>query len=357
MRRLWLAAFLLLPAATVFPERFALADPDAAAQAQVIFNEALALVARAKTGGDARVYDEAIGKFLAAYRLSPRPNALFNAALTEEKIGRPADAMHHFRQLSHNPACGPVLAAQIDKHLAELGGKVAVIQLDAPAGADIAVDGGLTGEKAPLPDPIDLLPGKHTIEARMNVSASIEIDAVAGTKQTLRIGFGAPPAEPQAAAPTQGPLLAASSTGTANAEATTRAGEDTGQGGPPFWNTRRVLGLSVAGLGVASLVLSAVFESQSSSDKDKASSIRAGLSPSSCYGPVPAAASDCASLNDAYSGQNRDEDLSRVFLGVGVGAAVAGAALFFWPQSAPARASVAPFPVRQGAGLALQGEL
>jgi hypothetical protein len=359
MKGRWPAASILLVAACLSASGPAQAEPDAAAQAQALFDEGLALLAKPKAPGDTRAYDGAIAKFLAAYRTFPRPNALFNAALTEEKIGRPADAIRHFRELSHNPACSAELTSQIEKHVADLSAKVATILLDAPAGADIAIDGVPTGDRAPLPDPIDLSPGRHTIEAKLVVSASIEIDAVAGTKQTLRIGLVAPPgssaagSQPaQAATP---PLPGVLPPGPANADAQALAGPGPDSTLTPFWSARRTVGVVVAGAGVASLVASGILQAASSHQRDQAASIRTTLGPSSCYGPSPSAS--CASLNDAFAAQDRDENLSRVFLGAGIAGVALGAVIVLWPQAAPARTALVPFPVRQGAGLQLQGEL
>jgi hypothetical protein len=323
-----------------------------------LFDEGLALLAKPKAPGDAHAYDDAIAKFLAAYRMSPRPNALFNAALTEEKIGRPADALRHFRQLSHNPACSPDLRSQIEKHVADLSAKVATVVLDAPSGAEIAVDGAPTGDRAPLPDPIDLPPGRHTIEAKLGVSASIEIDAVAGTRQTLRIGLVAPPAASQAAppAPASPPLAPSASTARVDAQPLPSPVQDSAATQTPFWSTRRTVGVVIAGAGAASLVASAIFQVASSHQRDQAASIGGMLGPSGCYGSTPSTMATCGSLSDAFAAQDRDEDLSRGFLAAGIAGVVLGAVVVLWPQG-PSRTALVPFPVRQGAGLQVEGQL
>jgi hypothetical protein len=363
MKRRRPAASVLLVATCLAASAVARADPDAAAQAQALFDEGLTLLAKPKAPGDAHAYEDAIAKFLAAYRLSPRPNALFNAALTEEKIARPADAIRHFRQLAHNPACSAELRSQIEKHIADLSAKVATVLLDAPAGADIAVDGAPTGDRAPLPDPIDLSPGRHTIEAKLGVSASIEIDAVAGTKQTLRIGLVAPPSppsterQPAPTAPSSLPSAPPHDPASVDAQPLPGPTADSMAIRTPFWSTRRTVGVVIAGAGVASLVASGVFQVTSSHQRDQAAAIGGMLGPSSCYGPSPSAPTSCASLNDAFAAQNRDEDLSRVFLAAGIAGVALGAVIVLWPQAAPARTAIVPVPMRQGAGLQLEGEL
>jgi hypothetical protein len=360
MKRRGPAASVFLLAACLATVGIARAsDPDPAAQAQVLFDEGLALLAKPKGPGDAHAYDDAVTKFLAAYRMSPRPNALFNAALTEEKISRPADAIRHFRQLSHNPACSTELRSQIEKHVADLSSKVATIVLDAPAGAEIAVDGASTGDRAPLTDPIDLLPGRHTIEAKLGVSASIEIDAVAGTRQTLRIGLVAPPAasQPPPTAPSSLPSGPSANTSVVDPQPLPGPTADSTASQVPFWSTRRTVGVVIAGAGAASLVASAIFQVASSHQRDQAASIGGMLGPSGCYGPAPSATTTCASLNDAFAAQDRDEDLSRGFLAAGIAGVALGAVVVLWPQAGPARTAVVPFTVRQGAGLQVEGEL
>jgi hypothetical protein len=64
----------------------------------------------------------------------------------------------------------------------------------------------------------------------------------------------------------------------------------------------------------------------------------------------------CGSLNDAFAAQDRDEDLSRGFLAAGIAGVALGAVVVLWPQG-PAHTALVPFPVRQGAGLQVEGDL
>jgi hypothetical protein len=355
-QRTILAVAILTGIVLASPGRVAFADEDPSSKAEVLFKEGLALVEQATPDGDPHKLEEATRKFLAAYGLDPRPNALFNAALTEQKLNRPADAIHHFRQILRNPACDSKLTAQVGKHITELAAKVATIQLEAPAGAEIVIDGASVGEKAPLADPIDLMPGKHAIQARMNGSTSIEVDAIAGTSRVLRIEKAMGPAQPSLVpAPTSSatPQPAASTAPTEPPAAMDARGPESR---PTFWTTRRKWGVGVAGVGVASLVVSGVFQAQSGSDKDRANSIRTGLGSSDCFGTSPRPA--CGSLRDAYAAQDRDLALSRVFLGVGVVGVAAGAAMFLWPNSSSTvHTAIAPFAVPHGGGLELHGDL
>jgi hypothetical protein len=357
MGRIFPALAILTGAALLSQGRVAFADPESSAKAEVLFKEGLVLVQQGTAEGDSRKLEEATRKFLTAYGFDPRPNALFNAALTEQKLNRPAEAIHHFRQILHNPACDSKLTAQVGKHIAELAPNVATIQLDAPPGAEILVDGASLGEKAPLADPIDLMPGRHAIQARSNGATSIEIDALAGTKQVLRIETATPPGPTSSAPVTTSsqpprPIESAPSN-----EPRAAVDQPAAESSPPFWTTRRKLAVGVAGVGVASLVVSGIFGAESNSDKNQANSIKSGLNLDGCTGAMPPSA--CSALNSAYAAQDREWTLSRVFLGVGIAGIAAGAALFLWPQSSAGapHTTVAPLALPHGGGLQLRGEL
>jgi hypothetical protein len=248
------------------------------------------------------------------------------------------------------------LSAQVGKHITELAGNVATIQLEAPAGSEILVDGTSVGEKAPLADPIDLMPGRHAIQARSNGATSIEIDAIAGTKQVLRIETAAAPAAPSLVPAPASSQAAQPIDASSPSDAHTVVDSAAAESQPPFWTTRRKWAVGVAGVGVASLVVSGVFQAQSNSDKDQATSIGAGLGSSACSGAMPPSA--CGALNDAYAAQDRELTLSRVFLGVGIAGVAAGAAMFLWPESSSrGHTAIVPLAVPRGGGLQLQGEL
>src|SRR5262249_33885736 len=96
-----------------------------------------------------------------------------------------------------------------------------------------------------------------------------------------------------------------------------------------WWTVRRIAGVGAAGTGGASLVVSAVFGAESNSAAGRAAALRGGS---------PTCSSNCGALESAYNKENTDATVSRVLLGLGLGAVAAGAALVLWPASEPQRA-------------------
>src|SRR5688572_25144401 len=113
---------------------------------------------------DQRQYDKSRLAFLQAYALKPHPAVLLNLAQSELRAGRYADAAGNFaKYIRENPnaeAMDHALAAfeEARKRVVEVN--VSVNQPD----AIISVDGQQIG-KSPLPDPLYIEPGAHTIGA------------------------------------------------------------------------------------------------------------------------------------------------------------------------------------------------
>ncbi len=126
------------------------------------------------------------------------------------------------------------------------------------------------------------------------------------------------------------------------------------QGSPAFWNARREIGVAVAGAGIVTLGLSAYFYADGNSQRDRASSLAAGLPSGACGGASPAAG--CGAFQDAQNAQNTDRTLSGVFVGVGAAAVAAGAAMFFWPAQSSSQTAIMPQVSPHGGGLQLRQE-
>jgi hypothetical protein len=173
---------------------------------------------------DSRQFEKARLAFLQAYAIKPHPSVLLNLAQSELRSGHPDDAASHFSQyLRTNTG-----ATDAERQETTLGyntaksrvGEVA-LSVD-PSGAEVLVDGNDKGV-APLADPLYLLPGSHTIEARSgDRHASKSITLGAGQSVTVQLqarsamaAAGAPtgaeapssePSEETEAAPPPGPV-------------------------------------------------------------------------------------------------------------------------------------------------------
>jgi hypothetical protein len=109
-------------------------------------------------------YDAAKKAFLSAYEIDPAPATLLNIAVTELNLDQPAEAAAHFRAylaIPDQPA--DKLEAVRAKWLPRAEDKLARIEVTAPSGAQVMVDG-----QAVTPDPslglYEILAGEHDID-------------------------------------------------------------------------------------------------------------------------------------------------------------------------------------------------
>lgn len=152
---------------------------------------------------DQKRYEEARGAFLQAYALKRHPALLLNLAQSEIRSGHPAEAARHFSAyLREAPNASALERSEAEKGLREARAKLARIQISAPSGADVLVDGESVGQ-APITDPVDVTPGTHNIEARQggksaSTTVSVMVSRLAAT--TLTFETAPPPPPPPAAA-------------------------------------------------------------------------------------------------------------------------------------------------------------
>lgn len=321
----------------------ALAQSDeATVEAKKRFAEGLAL-------HDAHREQEAYLKFSQAYAISKEPAVIFNLARTEQLTGRPLDAYEHFTQYLRLPDGPKVSAALRDKaraSLADLSAQLGRLSISAAAGSQIVVDGNALPEVTPLPDPVPVLPGSHVVEAKLgSQSKTASVTVTAGHTAPVEIPFENTRPAVAMASPARRASTPPNATDSVAPSFPTK--EDATSPPTAFWNARRIIGAGAAALGVVSLVLSADFAAQSQSAANDAAALR---------GNSATCGTNCAALENAYSSQGSYTTLNRVFLGVGLVGAAAGAVLFFWPTSSASAKHTAIVPIVTGSSLQLQGE-
>jgi hypothetical protein len=126
-------------------------------------------------------------EFLQAHAVLPRPSVLRNLALCELKTNRPIEALHHFRAYLADPKADMREFAQ--KNLDEAYARTGHLVLRAPEGTAVSVDGTAQGN-APFVAPIDVVAGKHAIDARWHErKVAREIDAPAGVAFEVELAF------------------------------------------------------------------------------------------------------------------------------------------------------------------------
>jgi len=192
--------FAVCLAVTAASPRAARADDDATTEmARQRFREGVGYY-------DKLDYEKARLAFLQAYALKPHPSILLNLAQSELRGGRSAEAANHFTEyLKTNTEASKAERQEAELGLAAAKSKVGEVNVNVDAnGAQVTVDGEDKGT-SPLAGPLFLLPGAHTIDAKMeDKHASKSVTAAAGqtanVNLSLKAGAAAAAPPPPAAA-------------------------------------------------------------------------------------------------------------------------------------------------------------
>jgi hypothetical protein len=328
MRRVrWGIAVAALTAAT--PVR---ADDSAQRDAQVRFEEGVARLRSHNLAG-------ALVSFQQAYAVAHNPAVVWNLALTEEKTHHVLDALGHFKEYVRlTPSTDPD-RANAQSHIDGLNATTGHVEVVAPSGAAITVDGTQSLGPAPLVDRADVLAGHHDVEARLgSVVKTLSVEAVAG--QVTRADFSAlevsappassasPPSPPPPALPVEPPpvpergLTVSSST------------------------ARLVTVVVVGGSAVVVGGVALAFGIASTHDAHLAAALRQQVA--TCAG---VSSPDCQQLVSDVSAQQNDHVISTA-MWIASGALAAGAVgvFFLWPRggSAAALSVVPPIGTQSG---------
>jgi hypothetical protein len=180
----------------LLPARAARADDDATtAMARERFKEGVQYF-------DKKEYDKSRAAFLQAYALKRHPAVLLNLAQSELRSGHEAEAAKHFAQYLREVKD----ATDNERQSAESGlsaSKAVVAEVTVNVdeeGATVAVDGTSEGQ-SPLPGPIYLTPGSHTITAKKEArDVAVQVNAVAGQTSSTSLRFKKTGATPPVAA-------------------------------------------------------------------------------------------------------------------------------------------------------------
>jgi hypothetical protein len=329
-----LLAAVVAAAATLAAAPAAAADERDTREAKERFEEGLA---RAKIGD----WEGARRSFQQSIAVVPSQTALFNLALAEEKCARPVDATVHFKEYTRKFTLTDDERAQAQRHITELAAKIGHIEVQAPSGTALTLDGSLNAGIAPLSEPLDVAPGHHTIEAMLSQGAkSLGVDAVAG--QVAHLAFSADGTSPAAA---QGPPAAgepaSAPTPPAAQDSPAAASE---QAATARSSTARIV--TVAALGGTAIIAGALglyFGAQSNSDSDSVKTLQAD----------PNCKAGCAPLQSAIDSANSEHTTADgLFVTSAVLAAAAVGVWILWPKPPAAAASVRVVPLVWAGGAA-----
>jgi len=262
-------------------------------------------------------YEAARLEFLQAQAVFPRPSLLRNLALCELKTNRPLEAIQHLRTYLADPTTTAEKRENAKKNLDEAFAKTGHVSVRAADGATISVDGQAQPGTAPFREPIDTLPGRHVLEARLaDRTATRDLEAAAGVVADVDLRFEEKAAA-AAAAPTTNPA-------TANYD----AGSPPSEPGPSFWTARHTVGVTVGGLALVAAGVGGGFlvarNGHVSDGKDALS-----VSSRPCSQPTSAA---CSQYDGARDGIKSTELGAAISFGAFVALGVTAAVLIFWPE-------------------------
>jgi hypothetical protein len=317
MRRVVRWAFAGALAAAI-PAPAGAQDAAVEREAQARFEEG---VTRVKMGN----FEGARVSFLQAYAVLHKPTILWNLALAEEKTGKVLIALGHFKEFVRAVPGGDDRVSA-DRHIGDLMAQTGHLDVLAPAGAQVVLDGAAAGI-APLGDTLDVLPGRHHLEARTTQSTKeADVDVGAGQWVHASLVPSLEGARPVPAASSASEVKTPPSTGWVRPpeRAATPQGSST---------SRAVAVVLVGTVAAVSIGLGAYFALQSQSEASTADGFRRLNSSSYCAQVTSANSAVCTQWNDAVQSQGRDATLSNVlYVAGGVLAAGAVATWFLWPK-------------------------
>jgi hypothetical protein len=339
------ACGLALPAASAGTAHAA--DDKAMKDASDRFEEGLK---RVKAGD----FEAARLAFVQAHAILNRVDILWNLAVVEEKSGHTLDALAHFKQYVRDTRVIAKERAQAEKHVSALAAQTGHIEVTAPSGASIIVDGSANAGTTPLLEPVDVAPGKHKIEAR-TTERQYALDVVATAGDVVKANFTSQFAAPlPAVAPSPSvnatPGISPGGASDANTASTSSgitppSDVDTGRAATTsssgtFWTPKHITVVSLGGAAVIAVGLGIYFAIDAGSTNDSATTIRSGIGPGTdvcASGTNPS----CAQLRDLKSTYDTDKTLETVgFVAGGVLAVGAVATWFLW-KDAPSNSETA----------------
>ena len=332
---------------------------EARADDQATVREATQLMKEGKDLFGRSQFENARQRYARACALTRTPACISGLAITELRAGKPLDAYRHFQELVRDPQAAASIpattAAVLPKMKAEAYAQIGHVDVAAPAGVQVRLDGAIVGI-APLPDTLDVDAGDHTIDAeRAREHGQMTIHAIPG--QIVRAAFTFDPPDMTAGLSLTPPPTVAASAPVMTPSFMAIEPESTEP--PPFWTPKHTWGAIIGGAGAVAVGVGALFAIAGRNATDHANSLRATAFAANHSGNICGGAQApaiCTELESAYGEQSRDRALSLVFFGVGGAALLAGTTVFLWPAAkASERTAIVPVVEPHGGGFQLRG--
>ena len=298
--------------------------PKAAAQES--YGKGLKLANQADAKGDPSLFEAAYLQFAQAYAIYPDDKVLWNLAASEFHTKRFVDAIRHFRAYDEHQHVAAQAShpdhARFLRLIAEAEAATGRITVEAPRGSEVQLDGKVVGV-APLPGPLDVMPGDHTVEARSGAQRkTLQVSVLAGQAMPVALVLDTT-------------ALVATPVVTGGIEPSPVGTVAHPESSAPYWTERRTVGVVIAGVGVAGMVVGGVFGVLRGGETSDASKARAqvGTGSSACDSPTAARTAPCASERSALQSNSTDAHLEEGFLIGGGVLLAAGLVTTFWPTT------------------------
>ena len=374
MRTRRIAAAVLvtfLSSAVSLPAVAQSSDDAVTLQARQRFKEGVDFFDRGK-------YEEARLAFLQAYTLKKHPAVLLNLAQSSSKAGHHLEAAKYFKQfLKDAPNASPQQRKDAEAGIADARQRLGRIDVVAPPGTEITLDDTERVGTTPLPEPIDVEPGPHTLKSP---TETVKVTAVVGARVEAKFG-GSSGAAAAASTPT---TSATDSPGEAQPPSEQSTGGTVGEDSPrrhasllspPENMTPVYVGLAAAGVGLVGAILFAAFKADAQSKADTvANDIRRaanqrGISTQGVCSNTDAQiqrdfGQACSTLRDNNDKVDTNATVANVSLVVmGAGLALAAGWYLFAPKrddgnvmtGLPKRPVITPYAGWQSGGLQVSG--
>jgi hypothetical protein len=303
-------------------------------------------------------YENARASFLQAYALRKHPAVLLNLAQSSLRAGHTLEAAKFFQQyIKESTGLTAGQRSDAEKGLSEARTKLGRLEISAPSGEEIFVDGDHVGT-APLSAAVDVESGSHTVKAAGDTK---QVNVTTGQVVPVKFALGGGAAVVPVPVPTPEPTSTASSTPT-EGQPTPPPEKPASEGGPGLFSPPRSMagvwvGVTAVVVGTGTAILMAVFKGNANSADKQAQStiinhykgVNEGMSPPAGF---------CNSLTGSNATtygnacQNLQSDASQVntdatVANLGVAVAIVGAAFglgwyLFAPKADAKDSSTAP---------------
>jgi hypothetical protein len=290
-------------------------DDPRKAQAELLFQEGLKLHDKDREA-------EALEKFQKSHAIYPSPSTLVSIGREEQLLGRPLDALRHYRLALKQPLLNPKYAQLAKQYIAELEIRFGKVTVTGPSGTKLSLYGETL--RLPLEEPLDVEPG--TLLLRGDHDGKLfegSVLAVAGETVSLDLKSAA---------------VASTAPPPGGAAVVTPPPEEPA---PSWWTTEKTAGVVLGALSLASFGGFVGFRVAAGSKGDDVDA--AAKDPSAANGCKGVSSPACDRVND---GAASERDLTNVSTGMLIGGLALGAAatFFLWPRAKSNAASVTVTP-------------